>query len=193
MKKLIYILFISICINTYSQVGINTINPDKDAILDIKSTNKGFTIPTFSMASRTDTNFLAAAPKESLIIYNTNNASNLIGGKALYFWSGSKWDFVFNDLNSNLFENLVKYQSAVTASVYSSNTYQANTYNKGASLYTNTTTQTTNWTVLSDLTQNLVVNRPTNDATFIMSGMIQANNSSNQLGVYLLTYCRDIC
>lgn len=187
MKKVIYIICSIIAIGTKAQVGINTTTPDKDAILDIQASNKGFNIPTFSLSSRNDTSFLAAPPKESLVMYNTNNSPSLVGGKALYFWSGTKWDFVFNEMNSNLFENLVKYQSAVTNNTYSSNVYTETTYNKGQSLYTTTSPTTTNWTVLNELTQNLEVNRATNDATFIMSGMLQADNESTQQGVYLLT------
>lgn len=181
MKRSILIFVITFAFGLLNaQVGINTTNPDPNALVDISSTDKGFTLPSFNMANSSDITFLAAPPKESLIFYNTNSAIPN-SGKALYYWNGNNWDFVFNESNSNLFENLVRYHSAVTSNVYSSNSYTATTYNKGEVL------NTSEWTILDDLTQTINITRPLNDTTYILSGMIQATNSTSQTGVYLLT------
>lgn len=132
------------------------------------------------MANSSDITFFAASPKESLISYNTNSAIPN-GGKTLYYWNGNNWNFVFNESNSNLFENLIRYHSAVTSNIYSSNSYTATTYNKGQAL------DTSEGIILDDLTQTINITQPLNDTTYILSGMIQATNSTSQTGVYLLT------
>jgi hypothetical protein len=67
----------------FAQVSINTDNsaPDLSAILDLKSTVKGFLPPRMTTAERNT----IASPAEGLVIYNTDE-------KALNVYNGMAWD-----------------------------------------------------------------------------------------------------
>jgi uncharacterized protein (TIGR02145 family) len=66
----------------FSQAGINTDGsaPDNAAMLDVKSTNKGFLPPRMTTAQRN----AIVSPVEGLVIYNTDE-------KALNVYNGTAW------------------------------------------------------------------------------------------------------
>ena len=72
----------------FSQVGINTETPDPSSTLEIYSNNMGISFPNINLLSKNDTSIINN-PKESLMVYNTNN--NLLEKKGYYFWNGSQW------------------------------------------------------------------------------------------------------
>lgn len=80
-KQLFFIsLFLVFVINIYSQVGINTDNtdPDNSAMLDVKSTDKGFLPPRVAgVANITN-------PVEGLMVYDT-------WLKCMRYFDGTKW------------------------------------------------------------------------------------------------------
>jgi hypothetical protein len=82
MRNLLFILFRAIGINAFSQVAINTDGsaPNNSAILDAKSTNKGFLPPRMTAAQQN----AIASPAEGLVIYNTTK-------KALSVYTGIEW------------------------------------------------------------------------------------------------------
>lgn len=96
MKTLIY-LFILLPFVTFSQVGINTTNPN--AMMDVSSTNNGVLIPRVALTSITDAttvvNPAGGALTTSTLVYNTATAgispNNIIPG--FYYWNNtlSKW------------------------------------------------------------------------------------------------------
>ncbi len=156
-----------------AQIGINTNNPDSSATLDLYAADKGMSIPNIALQNRTDVATIPN-PKESLIIYNTN--PNVIGGKAFYFWNGTRWDFVFSDLNASLLQNVAKYYAAVNNTPFTftspSQFYGNANHNIGDLISQNGT-----WTTIPELTTNIVVDREVNEAIFTIAGMIEANNT----------------
>ncbi len=91
-KLLLGVLFASGI--SFAQVGINTINPDASAVLDITSTNKGILGPRISLTSSTMQ--LGTAPNANgLLIYNTGPTIT----PGYYFWNGTEWR-VFNTSSS---------------------------------------------------------------------------------------------
>jgi hypothetical protein len=84
MKK-IYVIFCSLlAFGAYGQnenVGIGTVNPDNSALLDIKSTNKGFLMPRMSQDQRN----AIVKPAKGLIIYQTDNLPGF------YYNDGLSW------------------------------------------------------------------------------------------------------
>lgn len=88
----ICILIVSI---TFAQVGINTTSPEKGAMLDVNSSDKGVFIPrvgisnlsTISPVTGIANNSTALANAQGLMVYNTNTNT----GKGFYFWDGTKW------------------------------------------------------------------------------------------------------
>lgn len=93
-------------LRVFSQVGINTETPHPSSTLEIYSNDMGISFPNLNLGGRSD-NALIANPKESLIIYNTND--NLVGKKGYYFWNGSKWDYFVSDTNVDNLKNHTRY------------------------------------------------------------------------------------
>lgn len=86
MKKLFFLLVAFLYINKAQtqNVGIGTITPNNSALLDVKSTNKGF-LPPRMIASQRDA---IAAPVAGLIIYCIDCGTN--GGEPEYY-NGTAW------------------------------------------------------------------------------------------------------
>ncbi|MBK7029830.1 MAG: hypothetical protein IPH45_11730 [Bacteroidales bacterium] len=71
MKKLLFLISLSLGITVSAQVAVNTDGspPDNSAMLDVKSTNKGFLAPRMTLAQRN----AIASPATGLMIYQTDN------------------------------------------------------------------------------------------------------------------------
>ena len=72
MKSLLFFMFLALMINVHAQVAISTdgSSPDNSAMLDVKSTGKGFLLPRMTQAQRD----AIPNPAEGLMIYQTNNS-----------------------------------------------------------------------------------------------------------------------
>jgi hypothetical protein len=79
--KLFYFAFSLMYCSVFSQVGINTQNPDPSAVLDVSSDTKGFLVPRLSSSAVSD---LSSTASEGLIVYNKEQ-------KAFLGWDGVKW------------------------------------------------------------------------------------------------------
>ena len=77
MKAFTIICFLFLSISGFTQIGINTQNPDASAALDISSNNKGLLIP------RVETNSIAN-PAVGLMIFQPSD-------NGFYFYNGSNW------------------------------------------------------------------------------------------------------
>ncbi|MEQ8472950.1 MAG: hypothetical protein RIC35_17280 [Marinoscillum sp.] len=64
-------------------VGIGTNNVARDAVLDVKSSEKGMLIPRTSTTTRTN-NIQAIAESKGLMVYDTT-------ASAFYYWDGADW------------------------------------------------------------------------------------------------------
>lgn len=172
MKKYIYILLLFCSFCGFAQVGINTLNPDSSSMLEVYSENMGISFPNVSLTGYTDTTTIPN-PKESLIVYNTNN--NLYGKKGYYYWNGSKWDYFIHEVNLENIKNHTRYSFNVINSTnkvtLNSNFPAGNNDVIGAALSGN------NWTVLNDLTKNITIDRSNNQTLFTITGMAHLNNS----------------
>lgn len=75
MKFYYKLLFISIlmCTASYAQIGLGISEPDKSAMLDIVSTDKGLIIPRVTLTGTTD--IITNGNVESLLVYNTATIS----------------------------------------------------------------------------------------------------------------------
>ncbi|OAB77314.1 hypothetical protein [Cochleicola gelatinilyticus] len=86
MIRLTLLIFL-ISFSCFSQVGINTITPSADAILDIESSDKGMLVPRVAIPNLNSIAPITGGSSESLLVYNTNATT----GKGFYYWSGSQW------------------------------------------------------------------------------------------------------
>ena len=87
MKVFIFFLLLTLAITANGQVGINTdgSQPDNSAILDAKSTTKGFLPPR---VTTTQMNAIAS-PAAGLMVYNTTLNS-------ICWFNGTSWDIGTN-------------------------------------------------------------------------------------------------
>lgn len=95
MGKIKYFVFglLIISFSSFSQVGINTVEPDFSAMLDIRSNNKGVLFPSLTIIERDAINTAAAAAGEivpgGLTIYCTDCCVN--GTGSLYYYNEVEW------------------------------------------------------------------------------------------------------
>ena len=91
MKKInILVLVLLTSVLSFSQVGINTSNPDQSAILDIESSDKGVLFPRMTSAERD----AIANPANGLIIFNTDD-------NKLQFNIGTSTAPIWTSVNNN--------------------------------------------------------------------------------------------
>ncbi len=91
MKKK-FLLICTLCLGAltvFGQVGVGTTTPDKAAILDLVSNDKGMLIPRVNLTSNDmhlDGDDQTVQP-EGLFVYNTGTTL----AEGYYYWSGSEW------------------------------------------------------------------------------------------------------
>ena len=92
MKNLILTIVFAITLQfTFAQsVGINAdgATPDESAMLDVKSTTKGFLPPRIALTGTSDATTISS-PATGLLIYNTATVSDVTPG--YYYYNGSAW------------------------------------------------------------------------------------------------------
>lgn len=117
MRKLVILCFVmTIAIKVTAQEGFGTANPNKDAVIDLVSANKGLLLPRVAL---TATN--VAAPLSAMVagmsVYNTVSAGSGNTGvtPGVYFNDGTKWVRFYD--NAMLPWNNVVTQTAATNEV----------------------------------------------------------------------------
>lgn len=85
MKNISFLILLTICFHWSSsaQVGIGTTSPDKSAIFDVKSSNRGFLIPRMTALQRSN----IQNPSEGLMLYCTN----CCGKGSMTFFNNTEW------------------------------------------------------------------------------------------------------
>lgn len=96
MKTKFYLLLIVLSVIQYSnaqQVIVSDdaayTTPASGAMLDVKSTSKGFMMPRVALTSLTDQTTVAS-PATGLMVYNTG--AGALTEKGIYFWNGTVWE-----------------------------------------------------------------------------------------------------
>ena len=90
MKNLrLFLVFFIIGAHTfgYSQIGIQTNNPDASSALDIVSTNKGLLVPRVSLTADLSSPNPVTSPATGLIVFN----SGANQPQGFYYWGGAAW------------------------------------------------------------------------------------------------------
>ncbi|MDA6072745.1 hypothetical protein NJT12_24280 [Flavobacterium sp. AC] len=161
MKKIITIslVFLIAAFKSNAQTGVNTRNPDASANMEISSSNKGLLIPRLSIADITVKTPVAVAPKDGLLIYNTNTVTK----KTLFHW-----DALANSGAGNWNSHLFFKETPKTAVIgmAGSNFAALDNLNPGASTLINNSNGNTLVIQSSGYMPNLdVVNNSTNGLT----------------------------
>ena len=77
MKKILIaaLLFISLYnvnAQTYNNVGIGTLNPNQNAMLDVSSTTKGLLTPRMTSAEKTTLGLAMSVTEQGMLVYDTD-------------------------------------------------------------------------------------------------------------------------
>jgi hypothetical protein len=121
MKKINFIvIFIFITKITFSQVGIGTVIPDSNSILDIKSSSKGVLFPRLTRVQRdkivSDAKSNNQIVEGGLTIYCLDCCTNRTGG-SLFFYDGFDWRSFDTECNTSFFPDCLN----ITTNILSSN------------------------------------------------------------------------
>lgn len=105
-----FIMGVFSIILTFSQVGINTAEPQESAVLHLNSSNKGFLLPYFSISDlNSKLPVVTSTIAEGLLAYNTNTTT----GKGIYYWDGTKWSGLGQVNFTNIYNSVIKPLNAV--------------------------------------------------------------------------------
>ncbi|CAI8713433.1 hypothetical protein [Chryseobacterium sp. IT-36CA2] len=77
-----------VVIKDQGSVGIGTISPATNAVLELSSSNKGFLPPRMALTGDTDTTTIPS-PSAGMIVYNTSTSSTL--NKGITYYDGISW------------------------------------------------------------------------------------------------------
>ena len=94
MKKITFFITIILAflmqVSFAQSVGINSDGtaPNPSAMLEVKSSNKGFLPPRVALAGTTDVSTISS-PVAGLLVYNTSNTNDVTPG--YYYYGGSSW------------------------------------------------------------------------------------------------------
>lgn len=80
-------VLVYIPVYAFSQVGINTSNPDPSAILHVEASNKGILIPRVNITNINSQSPISSIPKDGLLVYNLGNAAET--SQTLYSWDSN--------------------------------------------------------------------------------------------------------
>ncbi len=88
LERKIAFLLVLITTTVSAQIGVGTKTPHTDAMLEVKSTNKGLLLPRLSLVSTSSVEPLSAHV-EGMSVYNTANTGDVTPG--YYYNDGAKW------------------------------------------------------------------------------------------------------
>ena len=102
MKHILIGLMLFITITTKAQVGVGTTTPVTSAMLEVKSTTKGF-LPPRVLLTATNAALPIASPSTGLLVYNTATAGTPPNDvtPGYYYWNGSAWVAVLSTITTS--------------------------------------------------------------------------------------------
>jgi hypothetical protein len=160
-KQCFYAVFIAtqliLAIQIQAQVGINIDDdsqPDPSAILDVKSSTKGFLPPRVALSS-INSAVPITAPADGLLVYNTANAgiapNNVMAG--YYYWNGTRWVSVAAPQGMNIGDMLF-WNGTQWVSVPAGSNGQVLTFNNGVPTWGGIQVPVVSTTAVSNITIN---------------------------------------
>ncbi len=83
-------------VNSQVKIGDNATTINSASLLELETTNKGFVLPRVSLTSTSSSSPLASGLLTGTIVYNTNSSITGGSGIGIYYWDGSKWNYLAN-------------------------------------------------------------------------------------------------
>ncbi len=90
------ILFFHLAADAQVKIGDNATSINTASILELETTNKGFVLPRVSLTATTSSSPLDAGLLTGTVVYNTNSSTTGGSGIGVYYWDGSKWNYLTN-------------------------------------------------------------------------------------------------
>jgi hypothetical protein len=159
-RQIFFTIFVAtqlfVAIHLSAQVGINTDNsaPDNSAMLDVKSTTKGFLPPRVALTAINSANPVTA-PATGLLVYNTASAgtppNNVIVG--YYYWNGAKWIAVVAPQGANA-GDMLYWNGTQWISIPAGSNGQVLTFNNGVPTWGGVQIPIVSTTAISNITGN---------------------------------------
>src|SRR5690349_9166634 len=87
-------LLLHIVVHAQVKIGDNSTTINTASLLELETTNKGFVLPRVSITSTSSSSPLASALLTGTVVYNTNSSITGGSGAGVYYWDGSKWNFL---------------------------------------------------------------------------------------------------
>jgi len=112
------VLFVSMV--TTAQVGINTTSPTPGAILDVRSTDKGFLMTKVSLTGTDDVTTITPSATIGLMVYNTasTGAAGFEVLPGFYYWNGSSWKKFYNQGYTLNYDQTAQVTASTTNTTY---------------------------------------------------------------------------
>ena len=93
-------ILLHIVVHAQVKIGDNSTTINSASLLELETTNKGFVLPRVSLTDVSSSSPLASGLLTSTIVYNTNATATGGSGTGIYYWDGSKWNFLTNTTTS---------------------------------------------------------------------------------------------
>jgi hypothetical protein len=94
------VLFLHFTVRAQVKIGDNSTTINSASLLEMETTNKGFVLPRVSLTDVNSSSPLASGLLTGTIVYNTNASATGGSGAGIYYWDGSKWNFLTNTTTS---------------------------------------------------------------------------------------------
>lgn len=78
------------------KIGNNPTSINSASLLEMETTNQGLVLPRVSLTSVSSSSPLPAGLLTATVVYNTNSSTTGGSGAGIYYWDGSKWNFIAN-------------------------------------------------------------------------------------------------
>jgi hypothetical protein len=99
-------IFLHIVVHAQVKIGDNSTTVNSASLLELETTNKGFVLPRVSLIDISSSSPLASGLLTSTIVYNTNASTTGGSGTGIYYWDGSKWNFLTNSTTASNYWSL---------------------------------------------------------------------------------------
>ncbi len=93
---LVLLLLMQLIAKAQMKIGDNSTSINSASLLELETTNKGLVFPRVSLTSVSSSSPLPAGLLTGTVVYNTNISTTGGSGVGIYYWDGSKWNFLAN-------------------------------------------------------------------------------------------------
>ncbi len=90
------LLLVQLSVKAQMKIGNNSTTINSASLLELETTNKGLVLPRVSLTDVNSSSPLPSGLLISTVVYNTNSGTAGGSGVGIYYWDGTKWNFITN-------------------------------------------------------------------------------------------------